>query len=284
MPKITITQSIKAPLKTVYESYLNPVDNLRWNTAGEGWTTSYAKIDARVGGELHFGYQGPTLDLSFDLGGVFKEIVENHKISYLMGDRLVEWFFEQSGSGQTKVSCIFDAEDQNSLAMQEHGWNNILTNFKTFVERKANPNNTSLTKTIVIKSSRAKVWKCLLDDESYRIWTVPFCEGSYYTGEMKYDNKIHFLSPRGDGLVSNVNVCVPEFQISFEHLGYIKDGVEDFDSTEFHGWKGARETYTIYQKEGFVELEIYQELLVSEVEFMTAKWDEALVVLKGICE
>jgi uncharacterized protein YndB with AHSA1/START domain len=75
MNQIIISQIINAPLELVFEYYLNPADNLRWNTAGEGCTTSYARIDHRVGGEFHIGFQGPTLGERFDLGCVYNEIV-----------------------------------------------------------------------------------------------------------------------------------------------------------------------------------------------------------------
>ncbi len=234
------------------------------------------------------GYKSPDDKNDFDLGGTYLEIIENKSIKELLGeDRKVEVNFESKIENEvenTYVTIIFDAENENSMELQKQGWSNILENFKNFVERKANPKNTSITKNIQIKATKAKVWETLLEDESYRKWTSAFTEGSYFEGEMKYEGKIKFLSPSGSGVSSKIVVFVPNYQISFEHLGAIVSGVEVFESSEFEGWKGARETYTLNGEDGAVDLEMYVEVTKNEAEEMSKSWDKAAQILKELCE
>ncbi len=319
MSKIILTTTINATPEQCYNSYLDPQDNKRWNTAGFGWTVGFTKIDAKVGGSFAVEYKYAVGKYDFILGGVYTKLVQNRLIRYDMPQnmaefkvnaRKVEVGFEdnnvvsekaprqsatatpQEGNlnenlqmgNSTKVTITFDAEEMNSIERQEQGWQAILNNFKTFVERKSNPNNAALNKSVVINSSAEKVWNAIVDNENYKLWTAQFCAGSYYEGEMTYDSKIRFLSPNKSGLSSVVRVCIPNFQISFEHLGFIKDGVEDLDNPEFSGWKGARETYTLREENGKTTLEIYQEMTINEPEFFDKSWDKALAIIKQIAE
>jgi uncharacterized protein YndB with AHSA1/START domain len=285
MSTISISQNIKASPSQVFESYLNPKDNQRWQNAGGGWSTGFVNIDAQNGGRFEAEFKAADGVNDFVFGGTFDQIIPNQKINYTMDDgRKSEVLFEEISPNQTKVSINFEAENQNSAELQQQGWNQILVNFKTFVERKVNPKNAILVKNIEIKTSKEKVWETLLDQQSYQKWTAIFCEGSYYEGEMKLNNKIWFLSPGKSGLSSLVKVLIPGFQVSFEHLGAVKNGVEDFESPEFLGWKGARETYTLTEKNGITNLEIYQDLTKTELEMFDKMWDKSLQKIKELSE
>lgn len=281
---ITITTTIQAPIHTVFESYLSPADNLRWNTAGEGWTVSHTTINPVIGGTYSIGFKSPDGANDFDFGGVYTNIIPDQLITSILDDgRHVKVLFEEKDN-EAIVTIEFDAEQENSLELQEQGWGKILTHFKQFIERKSKPTHRSILKTIDIHASVEKVWDVLLQDQSYRQWTKVFDEDSYYEGEMKYQGKIKFLSSHNGGLASNVHVYIPYYQISFEHLGVIIDGVEDFDNPQFADWKGARETYTLTPQGSSTHLEIYVELTQEEYEYMSNLWDQALIKIKDLAE
>jgi uncharacterized protein YndB with AHSA1/START domain len=285
MSIINISQNIKASPNQVFESYLNSKDNQRWQNAGGGWSTGFVNIDAQNGGKFEAEFKAADGINDFVFGGTFDQIIPNKKINYTIeGGRKAEVLFEEISPNETKVSINFEAETQNSIDLQRQGWNQILVNFKTFVERKVNPKNAILLKNIEIKSSKEKVWKVLLDQQNYQKWTASFCEGSYYEGEMKLNNKIWFLAPDKSGLSSLVKVLIPGFQVSFEHIGAVKNGIEDFDSPGFVGWKGARETYTLNEKDDFTNLEIYQDLTKTELEMFDQMWNKALQTIKELSE
>ena len=48
--------------------------------------------------------------------------------------RECEIIFEITEEGYTKVTEIFDAENQNSIELQKNGWQAIMDNFKKLVE------------------------------------------------------------------------------------------------------------------------------------------------------
>jgi hypothetical protein len=90
---------------------------------------------------------------------------------------------------------------------------------------------------IVINAPKEKVWKTMLEDATYRLWTTPFSEGSYYKGDWSKGSKIIFLGPNPEtgkegGMVSRIAENKLYEYISIEHLGIINDGVEDTTSEE----------------------------------------------------
>ena len=71
----------------------------------------------------------------FDFGGVYDQVKQNELIEYTMDDgRKVNVRFIPNGN-ETRVEEIFDAEETNSHEMQKNGWQAIMNNFKTYVER-----------------------------------------------------------------------------------------------------------------------------------------------------
>ena len=145
MQKITINTTIQVPITNVYNSYLDAEDNKQWNTAGGGWTTGKTSIDATVGGRWATEYISPDGTNNFVFGGTYTEITPNPKIAYAMNpvdkpispeDRRVEVLFAEVEIGKsTQVTVIFDPENENAIAFQKAGWQNILNNFKQFIEK-----------------------------------------------------------------------------------------------------------------------------------------------------
>jgi uncharacterized protein YndB with AHSA1/START domain len=195
MSKIIISQTVKATPKQVFESYLDPKDNVRWNTAGEGWTTSHAEINPIEGGKFSIGYKSPDEKNDFDFSGTYTEIIQDQKIAYILDDgREVVVNIAPIDDENSEIKIEFETENQNSEELQKKGWCKVLNNFVEYTQRKSNPNNTILLKNILIQASKTKVWSVLLEKESYKKWTKVFTEGSYYEGEMKLNGKIKFLS------------------------------------------------------------------------------------------
>ena len=276
---ITIKKTINAPLELVYNSYINPKDNIRWNTAGDGWTTSYATINAVTGGSYDVGYRSPDGLHNFPLAGNYLEVIPNSKITSIMGDRKVNVDFVSVNS-DTEVTITFDAENENSMELQSKGWGNILNNFATHVEKKAKSDYEVIDINTTVDASPKAIWNALLDQNNYKQWTAPFTEGSYYEGRIEFGEIIKFYSPAHGYLKSEVVVCIPEYQISFKHLGFYSQQ----DVLEGEDWKNNRETYTINQEGNTTTLNIYQEMTKKEYEFFAPMWTKALEILKSIAE
>jgi hypothetical protein len=93
-----------------------------------------------------------------------------------------------------------------------------------------------------IQAPRRRVWELMLAPDSYRTWTSPFMEGSYYEGSWDAGQRLRFLTPGAKmGMVAEVAENRPGEFVSLKHIGQVKDGVEDFDSAEVRAWAPAYE-------------------------------------------
>ncbi|KND48891.1 MAG: hypothetical protein AB200_00490 [Parcubacteria bacterium C7867-005] len=142
---------------------------------------------------------------------------------------------------------------------------------------------------IFTNAPREKVWDTMLQDATYREWTKPFHEGSYYVGDWSEGSKILFLGPGPDGgkeggMVAMVRENKPHEFISIEHIGMVSDGVEDTTSDEVKKWTPAFENYTFTDKDGGTEVLVDVDINDEYKEMFDVIWPKALQVLKELSE
>jgi uncharacterized protein YndB with AHSA1/START domain len=132
---ITVQTRINKPIELVWEKWTNPSDIMQWNNASPDWHTPKAENDLRAGGEFSFTMAAKDGSFSFDFGGTYTNVVENHKIEYVLGDgRRVMIDFSNHGDYVTMTET-FDPENENPHEMQQAGWQAILHNFKRYTEQ-----------------------------------------------------------------------------------------------------------------------------------------------------
>lgn len=132
--KISIENQINAPIEKVWDFYTQPEHITQWNFADPSWHCPSATNDMRIGGTYSARMEAKDGSFGFDFEAVYDEIKSGQYFSYVMpDDRKVEVSFENTGD-QTKVSIVFDAENQNPVDMQKAGWQSILDNFKRYSE------------------------------------------------------------------------------------------------------------------------------------------------------
>ena len=142
-----------------------------------------------------------------------------------------------------------------------------------------------LTFSIQIDASRERVWDALWIDQNYRAWTSVFHPGSHAESDWKEGSKILFLG--GDersGMVSRIASLIPNEFMSFQHLGEIKNGVEDYDSPAVKAWNGAHENYTLQEKSGGTELSVELDADDSFADYFQDKFPKALEKVKELAE
>lgn len=142
---------------------------------------------------------------------------------------------------------------------------------------------------ITINAPKEKVWHTMLDDEPYREWTAAFNPGSYYKGDWNKGSKILFLGPDPNtgeegGMVSRIAENKPYEFISIEHLGIVKNGVEDTTSEEARKWAPAFENYTFKEKGGATEVLVEIDIEDENKKMFEEMWPRALQKLKEIAE
>lgn len=137
---------------------------------------------------------------------------------------------------------------------------------------------------IAIDAPREKVWNILWADDSYQAWTAPFSEGSHAITDWKKGSKVLFLDNKGMGMVSKIDETIPNEYMSFEHLGYVKDGVEDVTSDEVKSFAGAHENYTLKDIGGKTELIVDMDMNDQYKDYFTQTFPKALAKVKELAE
>lgn len=126
----------------------------------------------------------------------------------------------------------------------------------------------------------------MLEDATYREWTKPFNETSYFEGDWSEGSKMLFLGTDKEGkidggMVSRIAKNTPFEHISIQHLGVIENGIEK-------PWEGAGEgfeNYTLVEKDGGTEVVIELTNMPDQyVEMMNTMWPKSLDVLKALAE
>lgn len=138
--------------------------------------------------------------------------------------------------------------------------------------------------TIDINAPKEKVWDILWNDATYPNWTSAFCEGSYAVSDWKEGSRVHFLAPDGQGMYSNIAKLVENEFISFNHLGILKDKIEQPPTEETKQWSESVEDYTLTESDGITNLSVNVDSLDQYVEFFTEKFPLALQNVKNLSE
>lgn len=132
--KITVSCSVNAPLRHVWEQWTSPDAIAEWCHASDDWTVGAVSNDVRVGGRCSTVMRAKDDSASFDMAGVYTVVDEPYELVYTMDDgREVTVTFEQSGD-EVEITETFDMEHENSAEKQREGWQAILNNFKIHVE------------------------------------------------------------------------------------------------------------------------------------------------------
>ncbi len=133
-----------------------------------------------------------------------------------------------------------------------------------------------------LNAPRETVWNILWNDETYRVWTAPFSEGSRAVTDWKKGSKALFLGTDNSGMVSTIAENIPNEFMSIKHLGIVKDGVEDTESKEVQQWAGALENYTLRSVGDNTELTIEMDTNEEFKDFFADTWPKALDKIKEL--
>lgn len=133
--RITVETNIAAPMEAVWHAYTTPEDIKHWNAASDGWHTTAATVDLRVGGAFSSRMEAKDGSMGFDFSGIYTNVVKHELIEYSFGDRAARVEFANSSKG-VNVRVSFDSESTHSIQQQRDGWQAILNNFARYVEQK----------------------------------------------------------------------------------------------------------------------------------------------------
>jgi uncharacterized protein YndB with AHSA1/START domain len=132
--KITVTNTVHADIKKVWDYYTKPEHITKWNFADPSWYCPSASNDMRTGGKYSARMEAKDGSFGFDFEAIYDEIVEGKEFTYTMPNgRQVTVVFSKNGNN-TEVVVTFDPEQENPVEMQKGGWQAILDNFSKYAE------------------------------------------------------------------------------------------------------------------------------------------------------
>lgn len=133
--KITVSSPVTAPIQKVWDAWNNPSDIKVWNTAHPEWHCPSSENDLRVGGSFKHRMEARDGSFGFDFGGIYDTVIPQKEISYTMADgRTVKTIFEEQDN-QVVITTTFDPEIENTIELQQQGWQAILNSFVQYVSR-----------------------------------------------------------------------------------------------------------------------------------------------------
>jgi len=283
---VTVECTVNAPVEKVWKFWTTPGHITKWNNASDDWHTPRAENDLRVGGNFLSRMEARDGSMGFDFGGIYDEVKTNQLIAYTLGDgRKVKIVFKETGN-ETKVTESFEAEEENSHEMQKSGWQNIIDNFKRYVENTNEGEKIRFDKVINVPVS--KVYNSMIDDKHYREWTAIFNSGSYFKGSWNKGSKILFIgtSETGEvgGMVSRIKENIVNKFISIEHNGILKGEEEITSGPEVEKWAGGLENYVFTETKDGTLVTVEMDSLEEFKSYFMETWPKALDKLKEICE
>ncbi len=132
--KITVGTTVDANRKKVWNCWNQSEHIKQWNFAADDWHCPKAENDLRIGGKLQSRMEAKDGSFGFDFEATYDEVVDQESVVYTIADgRGVITTFEDR-DGKTKITTVFDAEEENPIEMQKGGWQSIIDNFKRYVE------------------------------------------------------------------------------------------------------------------------------------------------------
>jgi uncharacterized protein YndB with AHSA1/START domain len=133
---IKVEALINVPEDKVWELWTQPEHIMQWNNASDDWHTTAATNDLQTGGRFSSIMAAKDGSFSFDFWGIYDKVKKHQTLAYTMGDgRKAETIFTKKGQ-TTLVTTVFEAETENSVELQQSGWQAILNNFKKYAEAK----------------------------------------------------------------------------------------------------------------------------------------------------
>ena len=132
--KITVKALISASVSKTWQLYTQPEHITQWNFASENWQCPFAENDMKVGGKYLARMEAKDGSFGFDFEAIYSQITEGERFTYSGVDgRVIDVMFAALGD-KTELTITFDAEQENSIELQQNGWQAILNNFKKYAE------------------------------------------------------------------------------------------------------------------------------------------------------
>lgn len=137
---------------------------------------------------------------------------------------------------------------------------------------------------IDIHAEKSKVWGVLWGKESYPKWTKIFAEDSQVETDWQEGSKALFVNGEGSGMRSRIYKRVTNEFMGIEHLGMLEKGVELPLDEKSKEWFGAKEDYSLTEKNGITTLEVEMDASEEYQSYFDESFPKALNIVKELSE
>ena len=132
---IEVSTTIHSSIQKVWDAWTTPEHIVMWNFASAEWCCPKASVDLKVGGKFSHTMASKNGNHQFDFWGTYVTIDPFVKLEVVLGDeRKLYITFQDNGTSIT-VTEQFEPESMNDVELQRSGWQAILNEFKSYVER-----------------------------------------------------------------------------------------------------------------------------------------------------
>jgi len=137
-----------------------------------------------------------------------------------------------------------------------------------------------LTYQIKINAPVSRVFKTMLDKETYKKWTSAFNPSSDFEGIWEEGEKINFIGinehGEKEGMIAEIAQYIPNAFVSIRHLGILNKGQEILS--------GPAVEDSFFAVEGKTELKVDVDTNDDFIEYFNQVWPNALLRLKNLSE
>ncbi|KRD08374.1 polyketide cyclase [Flavobacterium sp. Root901] len=131
---ITVQTTINASIDKIWDLWTFPEHIQNWNYAFEEWYTPHAENDLKVNGKFKYEMAAKDKSAGFNFEGKYTKIEKHQLIEYkLLDNRTGSIHFEDQGD-KVKIIEVFEPAKQDSESMQKEWCQNVIDNFKKYVE------------------------------------------------------------------------------------------------------------------------------------------------------
>lgn len=135
MQPFTISDTIQIRVETVWNVYTSAEDIKEWNHAADDWRCTKVINDLRIGGKLTYHMSAMDGSAAFNFDAEYTSLVPFRQIAYRIADGRNVVIDFTSHLDSTDVRITVDPESVKPVAEQQAGWQAILSNFKTYIEK-----------------------------------------------------------------------------------------------------------------------------------------------------
>lgn len=132
---ITIQTSMRCDVKTVWSRWNSVEDIYRWFRQSEQWDASSIVHNLSEGGAFKYCIETKDKKNKHVFAGHFQHIFKERLIIYAIEDGRMQKVIFHPYNDETIVTVTLEADEVTMLAYQQKAWQDILDNFKEFVEQ-----------------------------------------------------------------------------------------------------------------------------------------------------